>query len=27
LFETSPKDRRKLFDVELGKINPFYMDL
>ena len=27
LFETSPKARRKLIDVELGKINPFYMDL
>ena len=27
LFETSPKSRRKLIDVELGKINPFYMDL
>ena len=26
LFETSPKARRKLIDVELGKINPFYMD-
>lgn len=27
LFDASPKARRRLVDVELGKINPFYMEL
>lgn len=27
LFEASPKARRRLMDVELGKMNPFYMEL
>lgn len=26
LFDASPKARRRLIDVELGKINPFYME-
>lgn len=26
LFDASPKERRRLIDVELGKINPFYME-
>lgn len=26
LFDSSPKARRRLIDVELGKINPFYME-
>ena len=26
LFDTSPKARRRLIDVELGKINPFYIE-
>lgn len=27
LFDASPKARRRLIDIELGKINPFYMEL
>jgi len=26
LFESSPRARRRMIDIELGKINPFYMD-
>lgn len=26
LFDASPKERRRLIDVELGKIDPFYME-
>ncbi len=26
LFESSPRARRRMIDIELGKVNPFYMD-